>query len=209
MSTAGLDRMPALASRFRVQQRGLVAWTFGLDAVRFTGPGTDLTLVPDATWQISELTGPRGRPNVLNLPTEEIYTTPDWRRASGTVTTTTTTPPLAPGGVLIDRFTLRIEEGVVTDAAAEHGESTILAQLGADEGARRLGEVASLTTPRRSAAAAPCSARPFSTRTPPATSPGAPESHRSLAFATVGDPNVYSTFPAGALSLAANSATLA
>lgn len=102
----GLDRMPALASRFRVQQRGLVAWTFGLDAVRFTGPGTDLTLVPDATWQISELTGPRGRPNVLNLPTEEIYTTPDWRRASGTVTTTTTTPPLAPGGVLIDRFTL-------------------------------------------------------------------------------------------------------
>ena len=194
----GLDRMPALASRFRVQGRGLVAWTFGccptsawaeslfgepdvtrlwdalapilrldqpdpaaawrmrldqlrdraaqltaqhLDAVRFTGPGTDLTLglIPDATWQISELTGPFGRPNVLNLPTEEIYTTPDWRRASGTVTTTR---PLALGGVLIDRFTLHIEDGVITDVAAERGRSTILAQLTADQGACRVGEIA-------------------------------------------------------------------
>ena len=194
----GLDRMPALASRFRVQERGLVAWTFGccptpawaqslfgnpdvarlwdllapilrldqpdpaaawhahldklraraaeltdqhLGAIRFTGPGTDLTLglIPAGTWQISELTGPFGRPNVLNLPTEEIYTTPDWRRASGTVSTTR---PLALGGVVVDRFTLRIEEGMITDVTAEHGASTIRAQLSADEGARRLGEVA-------------------------------------------------------------------
>jgi len=194
----GLDRMPALASRFHVQEKGLVAWTFGccptaawaealfgepnvtrlwdllapilrldqpdpaaawrsrlgqlraraaqltalhLDAVQFSGPGTDLTvgLIPDATWEISELTGPRGRPNVLNMPTEEIYTTPDWRRASGTVTTTR---PLALGGVLIEEFTLHLSDGVITDATAGHGRSTILAQLAADEGARCLGEIA-------------------------------------------------------------------
>lgn len=194
----GLDRMPALASRFRVQEKGLVAWTFGccptpawaqslfgepdltrlwellapilrldqpdpaaawhsrlgqlraraaqlsalhLDAVRFTGRGTDLTvgLIPGANWEISELTGPRGRPNVLNLPTEEIYTTPDWRRASGTVTTTR---PLALGGVLLGEFTLHLDDGVITHVTAAHGRDTILAQLAADEGARRLGEIA-------------------------------------------------------------------
>jgi aminopeptidase len=194
----GLDRMPALASRFDVQQKGLVAWTFGccptaawaeslfgepdvarlwdllspilrldqpdpaaawqsrldqlraraallstlhLDAVRFTGPDSDLTvgLIPQATWEISELTGPHGRPNVLNLPTEEIYTTPDWRRASGTVRTTR---PLALGGVLIEDFTLHLDDGVITDVTAAHGKNVILAQLAADAGARRLGEIA-------------------------------------------------------------------
>jgi len=194
----GLDRMPALASRFHVQEKGQVAWTFGccptpawadslfgkpdvarlwdlltpilrldqpdpaaawhthlgqlraraaqltalhLDAVQFTGPGTDLTvgLIPDASWEISELTGPHGRPNVLNLPTEEIYTTPDWRRATGTVTTTR---PLALGGILIEDFTLHLDDGVITDATGGHGKNTILAQLAADEGARRLGEIA-------------------------------------------------------------------
>jgi aminopeptidase len=194
----GLDRMPALASRFRVEERGLVTWTFGrcptpawaeslfgepdmdrlweqlipilrldrpdpaiawtahmdrlrtraahlsarrFDAVRFTGPGTDLTLglIPHAAWEISELAGPRGWPNVLNLPTEEIYTTPDWRRVNGKVTTTL---PLALGGALIDRFTLSLNEGVIADVTAEQGESTILAHLGVDEGARHIGEVA-------------------------------------------------------------------
>jgi len=194
----GLDRMPALASRFHVQEKGLVAWTFGccptaawaewlfgepdvtrlwdlltpilrldqpdpaaawrsrldqlqaraaqltalhLDAVQFTGPGTNLTvgLIPDAAWEISELTGPHGRPNVLNLPTEEIYTTPDWRRATGTVATTR---PLALGGALIEDFTLHLEDGVITNVTAGHGRNTILAQLAADEGARRLGEIA-------------------------------------------------------------------
>ena len=76
---------------------------------------------------------------MLNLPTEEIYTTPDWRRASGTVTTTR---PLALGGVLIEDFTLHLNDGVITDATAGHGRSTILAQLAADDGARRLGEIA-------------------------------------------------------------------
>jgi len=76
---------------------------------------------------------------VLNLPTEEIYTTPDRRRATGAVATTR---PLALGGALIEGFTLHLDDGVITDVTAGHGRNTILAQLAVDEGARRLGEIA-------------------------------------------------------------------
>jgi len=36
----------------------------------------------------------------------------------------------------------RADDGVITDATGGHGKNTILAQLAADEGARRLGEIA-------------------------------------------------------------------
>jgi leucyl aminopeptidase (aminopeptidase T) len=54
------------------------------DAVRFRGPGTDLTvgLLPIADWtrQARDLVG---QFYVPNLPTEEVFTTPDYRRTEG------------------------------------------------------------------------------------------------------------------------------
>ena len=57
------------------------------DAVRFRGPGTDLTvgLMPQSSWMAAGAETNRGRFYVPNLPTEEVFTTPDRRRTEGTV----------------------------------------------------------------------------------------------------------------------------
>ena len=60
------------------------------DAVRFRGPGTDLTLglLPQSRWCSVASKTSRGRRYVPNLPTDEVYTSPDRRRADGVVRTT-------------------------------------------------------------------------------------------------------------------------
>ena len=54
------------------------------DAVRFRGPGTDLTvgLVQQARWMAAGAETAWGRFYVPNLPTEEVFTIPDSRRRS-------------------------------------------------------------------------------------------------------------------------------
>jgi aminopeptidase len=74
------------------------------------------------------------------MPTEEVFTAPDARRTSGTVTSTR--PLATSGGVIVEGLQLRFEEGRVVEAKAEKGEAVIESQLDADDGARRLGEVA-------------------------------------------------------------------
>ena len=60
------------------------------DAIRFRGPGTDLTvgLVPAARWRCAAFETARGITHIPNLPTEEVFTSPDWRRAEGHVRST-------------------------------------------------------------------------------------------------------------------------
>ena len=45
----------------------------------FRGPGTDLTvpLLPGARWHSGGITTTWGRETVANMPTEEVFTTPD------------------------------------------------------------------------------------------------------------------------------------
>src|ERR671919_453083 len=56
------------------------------DAVRFRGPGTDLTngLIPDGRWMCATNDTVTGIEHIPNLPTEEVFTSPDWRRAEAT-----------------------------------------------------------------------------------------------------------------------------
>jgi aminopeptidase len=60
------------------------------DSIRFRGPGTDLTvgLLPASRWDCATFTTETGIEHIPNLPTEEIFTSPDWRRADGTVRST-------------------------------------------------------------------------------------------------------------------------
>jgi aminopeptidase len=111
------------------------------DAVRFHGPGTDLTigLNPKSYWRSAESETSSGRRHVPNVPTEEVFTTPDWRRAEGTVRSTM---PLALPGSIIRDLELTFEGGRIVDVKASAGEDYIRAQVAADEGAARLGEVA-------------------------------------------------------------------
>ena len=112
------------------------------DALRFRGPGTDLTvgLNPGSLWPVEARTA-WGVPFVPNIPTEEVFTTPDWRRAEGTVRATR---PLAlPGrSVIVSDLELRFEQGRIVEVSASSGEEVVRAQLANDDGAACLGEVA-------------------------------------------------------------------
>jgi len=111
------------------------------DAIRFRGPGTDLMigLLPISTWLGGSDETASGRTYVPNLPTEEVFTTPDPRRTEGTVRSTR---PLVVGAVTVRDLELRFHGGRVTEVRASSGEDVIRAMIGADGGAARLGEVA-------------------------------------------------------------------
>ena len=111
------------------------------DAVRFRGPGTDLTvgLMPESRWTCATFTRRDGLEHVPNMPTEEVFTSPDWRRTSGTVRSTY---PLALGGTLVSGLEMRFEDGRIVEATAATGEAVVHRQLDTDEQARFLGEIA-------------------------------------------------------------------
>ncbi len=113
------------------------------DAVRFTGPGTDLVvgLAPGSFWRCATFVTETGIEHVPNLPTEEVFTCPDWRRADGSVRSTY---PLAlpTVGALVRGLELTFASGRVVDVRADEGRELVLRQLETDEQARCLGEIA-------------------------------------------------------------------
>ena len=113
----------------------------GFDAIRFRGPGTELTvgLVPGALWRCAAFETANGIKHVPNLPTEEVFTSPDWRRAEGHVRSTY---PLVTSGTRVTGLEFRLEGGKIVDVQAESGAEILRAQLAIDEQAPYLGEVA-------------------------------------------------------------------
>jgi len=113
-----------------------------LDAVRYHGNGTDLTagLIPRCVWTGGALTSETGVEYMPNLPTEEVFTSPDRRRADGVIRTTR--PLVMPRvGVLVEDLEVTFEGGRIVDATASRGADAVRAELDRDEGARSLGEV--------------------------------------------------------------------
>ena len=110
-------------------------------ALRFTGPGTDLTvgLADEHKWNGGAETAKNGVICNPNIPTEEVFTTPHARRVEGHVSST---KPLSYQGTLIDDISVRFEGGRIVEAKASRGEEVLNKVLDTDEGARRLGEVA-------------------------------------------------------------------
>jgi aminopeptidase len=112
-----------------------------VDAVRFRGPGTDLTvgLLPESRWQGVESQTALGLPYVANMPTEEVFTTPDSRRAEGHVRSTR---PLVLNGQIIRGFEVTFAGGRIVGVEAEEGADVMRGQLASDENAPHLGEIA-------------------------------------------------------------------
>ena len=112
-----------------------------LDALRFQGPGTDLTvgLFPSAVWQCARISTIDGIVHAPNLPTEEVFTTPDPERTEGYVTST---KPLFVSGAMVTGLRVRFERGRAVEIDADQGADTVRALAGRDAGASRLGEVA-------------------------------------------------------------------
>jgi aminopeptidase len=124
-----------------LQGRANVLNEHAFDAVRFRGPETDLTvgLNPNERWSCATFETRSGISHIPNMPTEEVFTTPDWRRAEGHVRSTR---PLIAGGTRVSDLALRFEEGRVTDVRAASGADFVREQLAVDAQARFLGEVA-------------------------------------------------------------------
>ncbi len=110
------------------------------DALHYRGPGTDLTvgLHPESQWQAASDVS-QGIEHVANMPTEEVYTTPDSRRVEGVVRSTL---PLQIQGTIVRDLVVRFEDGQAVDVRAASGQDVMRTHVESDDGARRLGEVA-------------------------------------------------------------------
>jgi aminopeptidase len=110
-------------------------------ALKYTGPGTNLTLGLPAghTWVSGRSVSAKGIPFTANLPTEEVFTIAHRDQVDGTVRAS---KPLSYGSTLIEGFTITFERGRVVRMDAERNADTLERLLDTDEGARRLGEVA-------------------------------------------------------------------
>lgn len=120
------------------------AWLNGhrFDALHYTNAhGTDLTvgLTDKHLFNGGGDTTVDGVQFFPNMPTEEIFSTPDRLRAEGTVVSAM---PLAHNGSLIENFSLTFKDGRVVDLHAERGEDVLRSIVETDENSCRLGEVA-------------------------------------------------------------------
>ena len=120
--------------------RGRALSALDLTEVHYHGPGTDLTvgLLPGTQWTGGGGTDPDGLAFMPNIPTEEVFTSPDRRRADGTISLT---KPVIISGQVVEGLKVTFSGGRITDVTATSGTDSVQAQLGTDEGARSLGEV--------------------------------------------------------------------
>ena len=127
-----VDRLTARAARLNELR---------FDALHYHGPGTDLTvgLLDQADWLAARFSTANGIEYVPNMPTEEVFTTPDCRRAEGVVASTR---PLSLGGDVVRGLKLTFEGGRIVSVDAEHGAELVRGQLAIHERASFLGEVA-------------------------------------------------------------------
>jgi aminopeptidase len=111
------------------------------DALRLHGPGTDLTigLFASAHWAAGDLETVDGRRHSPNLPTEEVFSTPDPARVDGYVSATM---PLELSGSIIENIRVEFEGGRAVKIDADSGADALRAVAARDEGASRLGEIA-------------------------------------------------------------------
>jgi aminopeptidase len=125
----------------RLERRAGALERLELDALRFAGDGTDLTvgLLPQSRFMAARARTSWGLRHVPNMPTEEVFTTPDARRTEGTVRATR---PFALRGQVVRGLELRFERGRCVEVDAETGAELVRQELEADERAPYLGEVA-------------------------------------------------------------------
>ena len=130
--TARLDALEATAEKLSEHR---------LTAIRFQGPGTDLTvgLFPSSRWHGARMVTVDGIVHAPNIPTEEVFATPDPARVDGVVRAT---KPLFVAGALVEGLRVRFEAGRAVEIDADRGADTLRALAARDEGAARLGEVA-------------------------------------------------------------------
>jgi aminopeptidase len=131
--TERADALSAAADRLNARN---------FDALHFEGPGSDLTigLLPSSNFHAARDETVDGIVHLANLPTEEVYATPDPTRVEGRVRSTK--PLVLSDGTIIRGLEVRFEGGRAVEIDAEQGAVVMRGRTALDEGAGRLGEVA-------------------------------------------------------------------
>ncbi len=111
------------------------------DKIHFVGPRTDLYvgMAPNRVFAGGRCFNQSGIVFFPNIPTEEIFSTPDSERTEGTVRTTR---PVEVLGSQVEGAWFRFKEGKVIEFGADRNEGVLDQYLQFDEGAKALGEVA-------------------------------------------------------------------
>ena len=114
----------------------------GFDAIHFEGEGTDLTigLLPTSTWRMARWSTVDGIRHLPNVPSEEVFTSPDPARVEGHVRSTK--PLVLTDGTLVRGLEVRFEGGRAVEIDADEGAEVLRGRAQIDDGATRLGEVA-------------------------------------------------------------------
>jgi len=114
----------------------------GLDAVHFEGEGTDLTigLLPTSIWRMARWSTVDGLRHLPNVPTEEVFTSPDPQRVEGRVRSTQ--PLVLSDGTFVSGLNVRFEGGRAVEIDADEGAEVLRGRTELDDGAARLGEIA-------------------------------------------------------------------
>jgi aminopeptidase len=112
-----------------------------LDRLHFSGPGTELTigLLDQVAWSGGAFSTAWGRTHIPNLPTEEVFTSPDPERTEGYVTST---KPLLVSGRAVLGLRISFEAGRAVEIDADEGAGLLRELVQRDPDANRLGEVA-------------------------------------------------------------------
>jgi aminopeptidase len=110
------------------------------DSLHYRGPGTDFTvgLLPSTMWKSAGERSAFGVDFVPNIPTEEVFTSPDPRRAEGTLRATR---PLQLGGTMVRDLEVEFHDGHIVKVGASSGADLVRGQIALDENASRLGEI--------------------------------------------------------------------
>lgn len=124
-----------------LQKRAKKMTSMKINTLHFTGPGTDLRvgLSDRAIFKGGGDLGPRGVEFEPNLPTEEVFTTPDCHKTEGFVQTTR---PFLINGKMIRGLKLEFKQGEIVHFESDEGAETFKEYINSDPGAKKLGEVA-------------------------------------------------------------------
>lgn len=125
---------------FKRNKELLNGYTF--DQLHYTSSnGTDLIvgMNPHHMWEGGCEVSADGLVFFPNIPTEEVFTTPDCNRINGVVHSVL---PLVHAGRIVKDFWLRFEDGCVVDYDAAKGKDVLRSIIETDERSCRLGECA-------------------------------------------------------------------
>lgn len=103
--------------------------------------GTDLwvKLPKNHIWMSAGSTNEKGDRFIPNMPTEEVFTSPQYDGVDGRLVAS---KPLVYNGVVINGFEFEFKDGKVISFSAKEGEDTLREMLDSDEGSKFLGEIA-------------------------------------------------------------------